>query len=258
MEQKPNILQTGVPRSGNFWLYSILEELYSLSGITLGKFISSQHIPSTIHENFYEQSKVDALNCNPRNGQCYWRISSQFKSKIDDLEDYLAAAEHIWTHSPYHRHLNLVLSSRTKIVYIVRDPRDTLVSKSHFQTRKTGISSADFIRKYGQGELRRWRLHTASYLLAASTYDIHFIRYEDLLQNFAAAVHELIRYLELPLGAAATQSLEGNLSFNRMQPASPRHLRRGTSGQWKEDLAKLPVRLNLDELSPVMQYFGYD
>ena len=95
------ILQIGYPKSGNFWLYQILEQLLERSGKSTKSFIQQQPIYELAKNwelNFPEQADIDVIDITDL--QTTYRISSIFKMPIEDLEAYLRKTNHVWTHSP--------------------------------------------------------------------------------------------------------------------------------------------------------------
>lgn len=251
------VLQTGVPKSGNYWVYTILEYLYNCSGRPLSKFITSQDIPVVIQENFHKQLEVDALNCNLINGRYYWRVSSQYKQPIPDLIDYTKRAQHIWTHSFYHHYLDPLLMAQQKIIHIVRDPRDVLISQACFQTRKSGKSPEYFFANHTEKLFSQWYVHTVSYLRAAHKYSIFTIRYEDLLNNFEITIRDFVRYLDLSISEVIVGEMNHLFSFDHMKTLSPKHLRAGTANQWKSLGMNFNFKGELEQMPKIMKLYDY-
>ena len=129
------ILQAGVPKSGNFWLYRLLRSITRESGMEHRSFIQEHPIYEIARElelGFAGQADVDCLNIEPE--ACYCRINggAVFYERIGDIDEYVSRCSHVWTHSPICQRSFDVLRKFDKVIYIIRDPRDVAVSMSQW------------------------------------------------------------------------------------------------------------------------------
>ena len=96
-----SIIQIGYAKSGNFWLYSILQELIQIRG-PIKSFVKSTPAHSHVDHSklsFKGQADVDVLDIT-ENGFS-WRISSLYQEEIQNLKEYVHCTSLVWTHSPY-------------------------------------------------------------------------------------------------------------------------------------------------------------
>lgn len=101
----------------------------------------------------------------------------------------------IKSHYPFH-------PSYKRVIYVVRDPRDVVLSQYHFQIKRgvlpEGFPVEPYVDKFVAGEVcpyGSWGENVASWLAARRTNpDFVLIRYEDLLRHTS---HELARMAQL-------------------------------------------------------------
>ena len=96
------LLQCGVAKSGNFWLYKIIQNIYAKAGLKSQSFITTQPIYDLAKAwklSQLEQASVDVLDIESKG--CAYRISSIFKMPIDNIENHVEQCSHVWTHSAY-------------------------------------------------------------------------------------------------------------------------------------------------------------
>lgn len=223
------LLQTGIPRSGNYWVYTIVQRLLQASGVEVSRWITRQDLSGLeFQENFAGQRQVDALSLNPLTGEYFWRVSSVYKQPIVDLDKYLRAVTHLWTHAPYTEALRPITRERSHRLYVLRDLRDVLVSMSHFRGRKQGITPEAYLAAHLEADTRHWVDHVRSY--EGASEEFLWIRYEDLLRDLPGQVRRIQQYLGLALPTSALDTLVSAVEFDTLQRLSPRHLRTGVSG----------------------------
>lgn len=127
------LLQIGLPKSGNFWLYKILKEILTRTNQFKPSFIQQQaiyEIAKTWNLNYPEQAEIDVIDITDL--QTSYRISSIFKMPIEDLNQYTSQTNHVWTHSPICEASEAVFSHFSKKTCIIRDPRDRAVSAANY------------------------------------------------------------------------------------------------------------------------------
>ena len=136
------ILQGGVPKCGNFWLYQIIQQLLTRTGYDTTSFIRTQPIyelAKTWDLNYPSQASIDVLDVTDL--QYSYRISSIFRMPIEDISAYVSRTNHVWTHSPICKRSGELLNLFDNKVYIVRDPRDRAISAAKYYT-------SDYMLKY--------------------------------------------------------------------------------------------------------------
>ena len=240
------ILQIGVPKSGNFWLYSILQEVVARAGIGQRSFIENQPIYELAQDwdlPTSEHAGIDALRIEP-NG-CFYQIWPIFRWPIEDMDNYVCQCSHTWSHSAFCEGALEVLSKFDKVVYILRDPRDVALSQSRFIF--TPFIMKHCPHSYGEPSehldsrldalIRDWVEHVGGYLKRRDSLDIHFVFYERLLHTFESELTALLTYLEVGIDEeCAIEGIQRAVSFKSMRRENPDHVRKGRSGEWAKVL----------------------
>ena len=128
-----NILQISAPKTGSYWLNTILKEILEKKGIDLDSFIKDQPVYEELNQrelSFEGQAGVDMMDIEDPG--CYYRVSSLFREPITDLQEYSKNTTLAWTHSTYCSKSSEVFSLFDKRICIVRDPRDRALSSAKF------------------------------------------------------------------------------------------------------------------------------
>ena len=261
------ILQAGLPKSGNFWLYRILRLSMERAGLERRSFI--QHHP--IHEeaqhwdlSFEGQADVDALVIEPE--ECAFRISAVFREPIADIEAYLQQCSHVWTHSPICTRSFEVLPRFDHIVYIIRDPRDVAISYSKFAFTKHKLTNhpphyeqnpASYLKHHLDGLLRRWVRHVGGYLKHRDALNVHVVFYERMLHDFENEFASLLDALGLDLSSEDRAAIQQEVDFSTMKKRNPAHVRKGRARQWADVLTDAQHRKAERLASRLMRMLGY-
>ena len=125
-----------------------------------------------------------------------------------------------------------------KIIYIVRDPRDVVISYYEFQLKRRVISDecrlADFVPRFMDAEIEpktgSWRDHVVSWLATRNgSPNFLLLRYEDMLANTQQESTKIALFLGVDAGADRVARAVALSSADRM-----RKLEKQQSGQWKE------------------------
>ena len=242
-----NILQAGVPKSGNYWLYSIIRNILQEAGEEHHSYIQQHPVQAQADKwqlSFAGQAQMDFLSIE--RGKCYCRISEVFREKIDDIDSYINQCSQVWTHSPIDTAALEILAKFDKIVYIIRDPRDVAISYSKFAFTEHKLKNGSphyesdpqsYLENRLEAMTRRWVQHVGSYLKYQTELNIHAIFYECWLHDFDHELVKLLDYLEIELSENAIANIKHNVAFKTMKQQSPKHLRSGSSGQWQEKLS---------------------
>ena len=240
------ILQAGMAKSGNFWLYKILQNIVKHSGLEPASFIQNHPIhqlAKTWDLSYYEQADIDVMDIEPN--KCFYRISSIFRYPIEDIDDYIRQCSLVWTHSAFCDRSKYVLRKFDKIVYIIRDPRDMAISMSRFaftpyMMKYFPHSESDpsaFLANTLDGVTRHWLNHVGGYLKNKDDLQIHVLFYEQLLHSFETELLRLLEYLGIELNKEAFEAIKREVGFETMKSENPDHVREGRSGGWLEVLS---------------------
>jgi hypothetical protein len=226
-----DIFLAGYPKSGNTWMQNLVVAL--LYGIDLEK------VPYTfIHE----------LVPGPRR-RYYRRYSTPALFKTHDLP------------KPQHR----------RVIYIVRDGRDVMVSYQHFyntihRTSKTALELLQDKRLYPS----QWHRHVRRWLNNPHGADLLIVKYEDLKRDTVGELRRLCAFMGLERDEAALQHAAAQGAFDAMRqreqvfgmenprwPKDASFVRSGQIGGHTKDLPPDALEYFMRKAAPVMAQLGY-
>lgn len=259
-----NILQIGYPKSGNYWLYKIIQESLEIAGVEQKNYIQQHPIYPIAKE--WELSYPEQVDINMMDilySGCFFRISSIFRKRIEDPEEYINSNTHIWSHSNYCKTSEDIFPMLDKIVYIIRDPRDVALSKAdfaftpymkkHYPTWHH--SPEEYLESEAENIARQWKDHVEGYLQHAASHDILITFYERLQQDFEQELKLLLNYLGFSFSENQRNRIAQKVSSGRLREESPQHVRKARHYKWMDNMSKeMIARINaitedlLDEL----------
>lgn len=261
-----HVLQNGLPKSGNYWLYSILNLTLDAAGVERKGFIE-HHPIQPIAENWLlsnpDQATMNVLDIEP--GIRSFRIGSYYKEPIANLKEYIDANRLIWTHSRYITDSEEVYDSFDKIVYIIRDPRDVAISQAYFALTPYRLrthpvefaTSEDYLKVNFIRHLSGWTQHVGSHLLAPPRKNLHYVFYERLKERFDEEYLRLIEFLELDVSASQRNEIREAVSVQSMRKKSKDHVRKGSAGGWRKSLSAAQVRQARFIAGGILQELSY-
>ena len=261
------ILQAGVPKSGNYWLYSIIKNILASVGQEHHSFIQHHPIQQQAQNwqlSFAGQAEMDFLSIEGDKSYC--RISGVFKEKIADIDSYIEQCSQVWTHSPLNTLAQSILPKFNKIIYIIRDPRDVAISYSKFAFTEHKLKNGSphyeqnpesYLANRLEEMTRQWVQHVGGYLKYQTELNIYPIFYERLLHDFDSELEKLLAYLEIELPADKIAEIKHNVAFKTMKQQSPKHLRKGSSGQWQEKISDSQKQTIERVAAPMLDLLGY-
>jgi aryl sulfotransferase len=261
-----NVLQAGVPKSGNLWLYQILESVWAEAGLERRRFITGHPIyqkARTWPLSYPEQASVDVLDFE--RGRTFCRISSRFREEVEDLAGYCARASHVWTHAAITGADLPQLGGFDRIVYILRDPRDVAISMARFAFTPymqhhyphRSRSPEDYLQRHLTKLAKYWVQHVGSWLRHRGNLPLAFVCYERLLADLPGELEHLLAFLGVELDAAARQRVQAAVSFDAMRTTRPNHLHAGRSGGWRETLSPAQIAKLGAVAAPMLRLFDY-
>lgn len=239
------LLQAGYPKSGNYWLYTILKNMLDEAGVEDRSFIRDQPIYPLAKDwqlSYPEQVDINMIDIFYQ--ASFYRISSRYSHIIKDMPEYVRSNRHVWTHSNFCERSREVFPLFNKIIYIIRDPRDILLSEARFAFSEymqefwptIYPSMEEYIRHEAFKIGKRWQNHVAEYVRHAEAFNIQVVFYEKLLTNLHEELGKINDYLELGLDKEALARVGESADFSNMQRESPKHVRKGRLYGWKERL----------------------
>lgn len=194
---------------------------------------------------------------------------------ILDIVPDLSARNYFRRHSNpmFFKHHALPAPEYKRVVYLLRDGRDVMVSYKHYREvldRKEYDFSA-FVSPDNPLWPCHWQQHLEAW--AANPYgaDIFQLRYEDLLADPVEQLRKLCAFagvsrsdarLQAAVDATSIQALrkkeatEGNL--DPAYKSSKPFFRRGTVGSHADEMPAEALKIFLDQAAPTLRRFGYD
>lgn len=260
------ILQGGAPKCGNLWLYQIIQQVLERSGQPASSFIQRQpiyEIAKTWELNYPTQASIDVLDITDL--QYSYRISSIFRMPVESIKDYVAQTDHVWTHSPVCKRSGELFSLFNKKVYIVRDPRDRAISASKYYTSdymlkyypQEETDPKRYLEKHFDALLLEWVWHVYDHLRYSREQNIHIAFYEGFLLDFQQELGRLLDYLEVTLSEQERAELQQAMSFATMKSKNPKHLKKGQSGYWMDQLTEKQAEQADIIAGPLIRFLGY-
>ncbi|XP_059212722.1 amine sulfotransferase-like [Centropristis striata] len=157
------------------------------------------------------------------------------------------------THLPPYMIPRGVQSKGAKVVYVMRNPKDVLVSFYHFAASfvmmETPKSFEDFFQDFMDGNvgMASWFDHIREYYDVKDQIDVHFVKYEDMLKDLRTEVVKLCAFLGKDLTDEAIDDVVESSIFKNMKKnpkanykdlvANKRYtkatMRKGMAGDWK-------------------------
>ncbi|XP_042296130.1 sulfotransferase 2B1-like [Sceloporus undulatus] len=148
--------------------------------------------------------------------------------------------------------------SKAKVIYVLRNPKDVLVSNYHFSKSFKGFQDPgtmeEFLEKFLTGNVAfgSWFDHVRGWMELKDRPNFFLVTYEELQQNPQDSVKRLCHILGKDLNSQQIDSVLENASFQKMKENSMsnfsllsqeffdhkkgKFMRKGISGDWKNHL----------------------
>ncbi|KAK7893380.1 hypothetical protein WMY93_022532 [Mugilogobius chulae] len=156
-----------------------------------------------------------------------------------------------------HFHYNAMPESffqvKPKVINVMRNPKDVLVSCFHYFKRDTNYhvasSLTDFLHLFLEGEVSfsSWFDHVKSWLNVEDKSHILYLTYEDMLQDLPQAIKKTAEFLDKPLEDEAIERITDRCLFKNMKKHNTfkdqildhsAFYRKGIAGDWKNHLSE--------------------
>ena len=170
-----------------------------------------------------------------------------------------------------------------RVMYIVRDPRDVVISEYHYQRKTRNIDDRypleEYVRRFIAGETYpengSWGEHVTGWL-SARNGDARFLllRYEHLLSDTVEELARIASFLNISasperLAEIVTLSSADHMRKLEAQQGDASSLMKGSrkdvafirfakSGAWRSDLPESLVESIESAWGPVMHHLGYE
>ncbi|XP_075847556.1 sulfotransferase 2A1-like [Microtus pennsylvanicus] len=160
----------------------------------------------------------------------------------------------ITSHLPFHLFPKSFFSSKAKMIYVIRNPRDVLVSGYFFFHKTNLVKNPGSLIEYFEWFLKgnvvygSWFEHTRAWLSMRERDNFLLLSYEDLKQDTRGTIEKICDFLgkklekdelDLVLKYSSFQVMKENKMSNFsilpevMIPNSLKLMRKGTTGDWK-------------------------
>uniref|UniRef100_A0A3Q3BGR1 Sulfotransferase n=1 Tax=Kryptolebias marmoratus TaxID=37003 RepID=A0A3Q3BGR1_KRYMA len=192
----------------------------------------------------------------PLNTVVNWdRVPWLEETRLAKVVDQLTSPRALVSHFTYNLMPPSFHTSKAKVIYVMRNPKDVLVSSYYFHQMASFLEDPgtfdEFIEKFLEGRVLfgKWTDHVKSWRRAELGDRIMFITYEEMIQDFPASIRRISDFLGCNLTEEVIQKVAEHCSFKSMKSncmsnfslvpkkymdndKSP-FLRKGIAGDWK-------------------------
>jgi hypothetical protein len=161
------------------------------------------------------------------------------------------------THLPFPYIKSKVVNNQTKLIVVLRNPKDIAVSYYHFYCSNVLLgpfkgSFSEFLRLFLRSKLvyGSWLRHVTGYLSAKHLPNVHFVVYEEMVKDARGCIAGIARFLGVPMSSDSLDSIYQQTCFREMKRREKKILgeplynifvesdffRCGKSGQWAKYL----------------------
>jgi aryl sulfotransferase len=260
------ILQAGVPRSGNLWVYRTIQHMLIDANVPV-KSYAGEYREFIARHNIHDLNQTfthDVINIKPEG--LFWEPSHLSSLHIHDIDAYLKACTHIWSHSHFIDDYFDVYTKFSHIIYILRDPRDVLISNARYlytekmqtyRPNQHAQNPQEFIEQRHFALVHNWVRHVGGYLKQYDRLNMHFIFYENMLADFETELATLQDFLGFSLSGQGSQIIKEAVSFSTMHEEKPDHVNKGQAGQWLSVLTDDQNNAINRVAGPMLALLGY-
>ncbi|XP_077187318.1 sulfotransferase 2B1-like [Paroedura picta] len=187
-------------------------------------------------------------------------------------------------HFPFQLFPKSFLSSKAKVIYTLRNPKDVLVSHYHFskifKLWKNFGTLEELLKEFLSGNVPSgsWFDHVKGWLQMKDRDNVFVMTYEELQQDLRGSVKRICHFLGKELNDQQIDSVVENASFQKMKDNKMSNLtivkeayidhkkgkfmRKGISGDWKNHLtvaqSELFDRVYQENMRGVIMTFPWD
>jgi len=228
-----DVLVVGYPKSGNTWFQNLV------AGVIYG--VDPEYAPDTLIQEL--QPDVH-----------YKRYYKRFRTSMFFKSHYLPKPEY------------------KRVVYLLRDGRDVMVSYYHHNRALMG-DDFDFFAMVRDGVGLfpcKWHEHVEAWLANPYGADMILIKYEDLQTNPVEALQRFCEFVDESRDMEFLRRVAIKASFNKMRekevrygwddPQWPREkpfVRRGRVGSYKDEMPQDVLNVFLSQAGETLRKLGY-
>ncbi|XP_069804567.1 sulfotransferase 2B1-like [Dendropsophus ebraccatus] len=230
-----DVFLVSYPKSGTTWMIEILSLIRRS-----GDFTWCREVP-----NFMRIPWLD--------------VSGIGEKLVDGCESPRFLASHL----PIQCFPKSFFSSKAKIIYIARNPKDVLVSLYHFAHMSYVVKKPngfdEFMEDFLQGRVPfgSWFEHLKGWMQMKDNKNFLFVTYEDLIQDHRGTIKKICTFLEKELEEQVIDLIVEHSTFSSMKnnsmsnnslvpdyiidPKNNHFMRKGIVGDWKNHFTQKQI-----------------
>ncbi|XP_023266164.1 sulfotransferase family cytosolic 2B member 1-like isoform X2 [Seriola lalandi dorsalis] len=145
------------------------------------------------------------------------------EKRLAFVVDQLASPRAMVTHFPHHLMPPSFHTSKAKVIYVMRNPMDVMVSSYYFHQMAGFLEDPgtfdEFMEKFLEGRVLfgKWTDHVKSWRHKELGDRIIYITYEEMVQDLPAALRRISDFLGRNLSEETIQKIAEHCSFKTMK-----------------------------------------
>ena len=229
-----DVFIVGYPKSGNTWFQHIVSGLvHGVDARTSPPLLANDLVPDVHFNAFYRRYSTPMF----------------FKSHSLPRPDY------------------------RRVVYLLRDGRDAMVSYLHFleSTQRRKLDFMELVAASVKEIPCKWHHHVESWLRNPHAAEMIVIKYEDLVENPVGQIERFCRFIGLSCEPARIKAVAEATQFRNLRakearlglgrpdvwPANKFFFRRGVVGSYKDEMPASVVQAFMSDAAGTLQRNGY-
>ncbi|XP_077455606.1 sulfotransferase family 2, cytosolic sulfotransferase 3 isoform X2 [Stigmatopora argus] len=178
------------------------------------------------------------------------------ENRLKEVVHQLSSPRALVTHFPFQLMPQSFFSSKAKVIYVMRNPKDVIVSSYYFHQMAAFLEDPgtweEFIDKFLEGRVMfgKWTDHVKSWKHTDLGDRIMHITYEQMIQDLPAALRLIANFLGKKLSEEVIKKIADHCSFKSMKvnimsnfslvpkmymdADKSQFLRKGIVGDWKK------------------------